>query len=531
MNNIEHFVKIGIALSSQKNHEALLEDILKSAMELANADAGTIYSIIKGVSSKNNDDNSTQQLAFNTVFNKTLDCHLGGTSGEQIDFPNINIYKFGEVNDTAMVAVAAATNKIINIDDVYANSHYDFSAAKAMDERTGYRTQSVLTLPMKNHQNELNGVIQLINATNSNNQVISFSDDVARMVQALTSLAAVILTNKQLIDEMEELFSAFSKLIASAIDTKSPYTGNHCRRVPEITMMLANACHQIDIGPLSNFSMQAEDFHELSVAAWLHDCGKVATPEYVMDKSKKLETIFDRIELINARFEIAARDITYSNKIADIDKLTKLKALESDRVFLNEANIGGEFFDDDKVERVLKIAKLYQISIGGKSQSVLNEDEVLNLITKRGTLTAKERQIINDHMKVTVAMLESLPFPKHLRNVPEYACGHHEKMDGTGYPKGLRRDQMSQQARIMAIADVFEALTSNDRPYKDPKKLSETLKIMGYMKLDDHLDPDLFDVFIEKKVYLDFADKFLQASQIDDFEVEKIPGYNKITHE
>jgi HD-GYP domain-containing protein (c-di-GMP phosphodiesterase class II) len=162
----------------------------------------------------------------------------------------------------------------------------------------------------------------------------------------------------------------------------------------------------------------------------------------------------------------------------------------------------------------------------GKTQSVLTNNEVLNLITKRGTLTAKERQIINDHMKVNVEMLESMPFPKHLKNVPEYACGHHEKMDGTGYPKGLKRDQMSIPARIMAIADIFEALTATDRPYKAPKTLSETLKIMGNMKLDDHIDPDLFDVFIKNKVYLTFAENFLDKSQIDNIELTDIPGYH-----
>lgn len=335
----------------------------------------------------------------------------------------------------------------------------------------------------------------------------------------------MILTNKELVVEMENLFSSFSKLIASAIDKKSPYTGSHCRKVPEITMLLARACHQIDEGPLADFFMSKEDFHELSVAAWLHDCGKVATPEYIMDKAKKLETIFDRIELINARFEIAARDITYSTKLTDKEKFSRLKALSSDRHFINETNTGGEYFDDKKIARVYQIAKHYRVSIDGKTQSVLNDDEVLNLITKRGTLTAKERQIINDHMKVTVEMLESMPFPKHLRNVPEYACGHHEKMDGTGYPKGLKRDEMSIPARIMAIADIFEALTANDRPYKEPKTLSETLKIMGNMKLNDHIDPDLFDVFIQKKVYLSFAGKFLQASQIDNINEKNIPGY------
>ncbi|MBL4908459.1 MAG: HD domain-containing protein [Alteromonadaceae bacterium] len=515
MNNIEHFVKIGVALSTEKQHHLLLEQILKSAMELAHADAGTIYSI-----------SSTQQLVFNTVFNHSLNLHLGGSSGKTINFPNIAIYHNGEINSNAIVAVAAATGEIINIDDVYQCHDYDLSAAQVMDKRTGYKTQSVLTLPMKNHQEELNGVIQLINAKDHQGNIISFNKESTRMVLALTSLAAIILTNKQLIDEMEDLFAAFSKLIAMAIDKKSPYTGGHCRRVPEITMMLADACHHIKRGPLTYFLMNDEDYHELSVAAWLHDCGKVATPEHIMDKAKKLEKVFDRIELVNARFELAARDITYNQQLNNQDKLIRLKQLTDDRKFINNANTGGEFFDDDKITRVYKIAKSYQITINGVKQAVINDDEVLNLITKRGTLNAKDRQIINDHMKVTVAMLESMPFPKHLKNVPEYACGHHEKMDGTGYPKGLKREEMSIQARIMAIADIFEALTACDRPYKEPKTLSETLAIMGRMKLDDHIDPDLFDVFIEEKVYLKFAEKFLQPSQIDQFKLTDIPGYS-----
>jgi len=516
MNDIEHFVKIGVALSTEKQHHLLLEQILTSAMELANADAGTIYSI-----------SAEQQLVFNTVFNHSLDLHLGGSSNKEINFPNIDIFINGEINSNAIVAVAAATGEVINIEDVYQCHDYDLRAAQEMDKRTGYKTQSVLTLPMKNHQEELNGVIQLINAKDNQGKIISFDKNTSRMVLALTSLAAIILTNKQLIDEMENLFGAFSKLIAMAIDQKSPYTGGHCRRVPEITMMLADACHHIQHGPLADFSMNSDDYHELSVAAWLHDCGKVATPEYIMDKAKKLEKVFDRIELVDARFEIAARDITYSTKMTEQEKLIKLKQLNDDRSFIRNANTGGEFFDDDKINRVYKIAKDYQISIAEVTQPILTDDEVLNLITKRGTLNAKDRQIINDHMKVTVAMLESLPFPKHLKNVPEYACGHHEKMDGTGYPKGLKREQMSTQARIMAIADVFEALTASDRPYKAPKTLSETLTIMGRMKLDDHLDPDLFDVFVEEKVYLAFAEKFLQPEQIDQFDLNKIPGYQQ----
>ncbi len=504
MENIDHFIDIGIALSTEKDHKVLLEKILLSAMELAHADGGTIYSV-----------NDKQELVFDTLINKSLGIHWGGTTSQAINIPSIPLYIYQQPNESALVSIAATTGKVINIHDAYDVKDYDVTAAKAMDEKTGYRTQSVLTLPMKDHENELTGVVQLINATDEQGQVTIFTPAIERTIHALSSLAAVILTNKQLIDQMENLFGAFSRLIAYAIDKKSPYTGGHCRRVPEITMLLAKACHEVSDGPLAPFSLSKEDFHELSVAAWLHDCGKVATPEYVMDKATKLETVFDRIELVNSRLEIASQYILHNEKYTTEQKAIRLKQLAQDREFLIQANKGGEFFDDEKINRVFQIAKNYQVTINGVTQSVISDDEVLNLITKRGTLNDKERKIINGHMDVTVDMLEALPFPKHLRNVPEYACGHHEKMDGTGYPKGLKRDQMSIPARIMAIADVFEALTANDRPYKPPKTLSETLTIMDRMKENDHLDPDLYDVFKNEKVYLRFATQFLDKSQID----------------
>ncbi|GLX79894.1 phosphohydrolase [Thalassotalea insulae] len=504
MENIEHFIEIGIALSTEKDHQVLLEKILLSAMELSHADGGTIYSV-----------NDKQQLVFDTLINKSLNIHWGGTTGKTIDIPAIPLYEYQQPNESALVSIAATSGKVINIKDAYHVKDYDVTAAKEMDKKNGYRTRSVLTLPMNNHENELTGVLQLINATDETGQVIEFSHSVERSVHALSSLAAVIITNKQLIDQMEALFGSFSQLIAYAIDKKSPYTGGHCRRVPEITMLLAKACHQIAQGPLAEFNLSEEDFHELSVAAWLHDCGKVATPEYVMDKATKLETVFDRIELVIARLEIAALNINHNPKYDTNEKAKRLKQLADDREFLIHANKGGEFFDDDKINRVYHIAKNYPVTINSVTQPVLSDDEVYNLITKRGTLNDKERRIINGHMDVTVDMLEAMPFPKHLKNVPEYACGHHEKMDGTGYPKGLKRHQMSIPARIMAIADVFEALTANDRPYKPPKTLTETIAIMDRMKENDHLDPDLYDVFKNEKVYLTFAHQFLDKSQID----------------
>ena len=287
-------------------------------------------------------------------------------------------------------------------------------------------------------------------------------------------------------------------------------------------MLLAEACVNTTAGPLAAFQMSDADVYELSVAAWMHDCGKIATPEYIMDKATKLHGLFDNIELVAARFEIVRRDIQYDHQLSEEERALKLTQLDADLLFLQSTNIGGEYMSMALQGRVRQIAADYHFTMNGISHSVLNAQEVINLCVERGTLNAEERSIVNRHIDITIEMLESLPFPKHLQNVPEFAGGHHEKMDGTGYPRKLKREQMSVQARIMAIADIFEALTANDRPYKKAKTLSESLGIMAKMARDQHVDADLFRVFVEQGVYLQFAQQFLAAEQIDEVDFNKL---------
>lgn len=526
---LRHLIDISISLSVERDTTRLLERILTSAQTLTQADGGTIYSVT-----------ADKSLKFETLINNSLNMYMGGSSGVPISFPSIPIYTEGQVNQHAIVAIAAAEGEMIHIPDAYACEQYDLSAARSMDQRTGYHTQSVLTVPMKNHEGELNGVLQLINAT-VDGKVSAFSIQQMELVRSLASLAAVALTNKQLIENMEELFQGIARLIAKAIDEKSPYTAGHCKRVPELTMMLADAVHHHNTGPLADFILTEADRHELSVAGWLHDCGKIATPEHVMDKASKLQTIYDRIELVDAKIEIAKRDFelslagplylaSHQQDQAQVALLQQqlaqgLAVLDAQREFLRKANIGGEFMDKDDQHRVADFGRQQQIRIAGQEQNLLSDNEIYNLSIARGTLTPEERKIINRHMDITVDMLESLTFPKHLQRVPEFACGHHEKMDGTGYPKGLKKEQMSVPARMMAIADIFEALTASDRPYKIGKPLSECLVIMGRMKENQHIDPDLFDIFIDQKVYLKYAEQFLKPGQIDEIDHSIIPGY------
>lgn len=532
LKRLERLNAIGVALSAERNNQRLLEMILLGVKEITNADGGTLYTVTDDA-----------RLKFEIMRTQTLDIAMGGTTGKEIPFPPLPLYLADGTPNLNMVAAYAVLNdRTVNIPDAYEAEGFDFSGTRKFDESTGYRSKSFLTIPMKNHENEIIGVLQLINAIDpETNEIVTFSPANQQLVESLASQAAVALTNHNLIEGLKDLFEAFIELIADAIDEKSPYTGGHCQRVPELTMMLADAANRTRVGPLKDFSMSEKDIYELRIAAWLHDCGKVTTPESVMDKPTKLSTIFDRIHLVEQRFELLKKqaecdmlrkqlEAMKSGQSLDAAKLDiQLAAfkqqLDEDRDFLCNANIGGEFMTPEHQQRVRDIAAYTLLDAEGKPTNLLTENETYNLNIARGTLTSEERTIINNHIVVTINMLESLPYPKDLRRVPEYAGGHHERMDGKGYPRGLTREQMSVPARVMGIADIFEALTSRDRPYKKAKTLSESLNILGKMKLDNHIDPDLFDVFIREKVYLRYAQQFLEPEQIDEVDESLIPGY------
>jgi HD-GYP domain-containing protein (c-di-GMP phosphodiesterase class II) len=453
---------------------------------------------------------------------------MGGRHGAPIDFPPIAMHDASGAGRHDMVVVhAALTGETVNVPDAYEAEGYDFSGTRAFDAKTGYRSKSFLTVPMKDHDGKVIGVLQLINSRNAAGEVDAFSQAEQQLVESLASQAAIALNNRLLIDQLEQLFEALINLINTAIDEKSPYTGGHCERVPVLTNLLAEAVARTKVGPLADFDMSEADRYELKIAGLLHDCGKITTPVHVVDKATKLQTLFDRIELIDTRFEVLKRDLQIAHLNGELDTATyteRLARLDADREVIRQANTGGEFMDDARVAAIHRIAAHRWRGPDGAEQAFLSEDEVENLTIRRGTLTAAEREVINHHIVMTIRLLEALPWPAHLRQVPEYAGGHHERMDGKGYPRGLTREQMSVQARVMGIADIFEALTASDRPYKPGKTLSESLAILGRMKLDHHVDPDLFEVFLRERVYLDYARRFLAPEQVDAIDWTRIPG-------
>jgi len=516
INQLEKLIEIGTALSSRMDTEALLEMILFGAKSIANADGGTLYRI------------KEDSIRMDIVHSSSLNISLGGQSNNPINFPEIPLYhQDGSPNLANIVSYSYHKKSTVNVDDVYDDSTgFDFTGPKLFDKQQNYRSKSFLTVPLNNHENDTIGILQLINAVDEKTgETIPFDDVSCRFTEALASQAALVLTKQYLINDLEMMFESLIKLIATAIDDKSPYTGDHCRRVPSLTLLLAEAAHETEEGYLKDFKMTDMDRYELKIAGWLHDCGKITTPEYVIDKATKLETIFDRLELVKTRYEILKRDakITFLEaKIAHPEKVDGLEKdyqdtisqLETDLAFIQLCNTGGEFMKACDITRIFEIAKL-KWQLGEETLNILSENEAKNLTIERGTLTAEERQTINHHITATIAMLAQINFPKHLKRVPEYAGGHHERMDGKGYPNGLTREEMSIQARTMAIADIFEALTAGDRPYKTAKKLSQALAILKKMKENGHVDPDLYDAFMAKKVYLDYGKQFLSDYQMD----------------
>jgi HD-GYP domain-containing protein (c-di-GMP phosphodiesterase class II) len=518
---LEQLHAIGASLSAERDIHRLLEAILTASKSITRADGGTLYRLTEDGT-----------LRFEIVRTSSLKLYLGGTTGEPIPFYPIHLTgKDGKPNHSMVAAYAALTGKTVNIADAYTADGFDFTGTRNFDKKTGYRSKSFLTVPMANHEHEIIGVLQLINAQDpKTGDIVPFSPADQRLAESLASQAAIALTNRMLINQLEQLFESFIALINTAIDEKSPYTGGHCQRVPALTMMLAEAVNETTDGPLRDLQMTDKDRYELKIAGLLHDCGKVTTPVHVVDKATKLEGIYDRIHLLDTRFEILKRDAEIAMLKDGTPEVRmrhreRLRQIEEDRMFLRAANIGGERMRDEDVERIRRIAEYRWTDVSGHEAKFLSDDELKNLTIRAGTLTAEERQVINHHIVATIKMLEALPWPRHLKNVPEYAGGHHERMDGKGYPRGLTREQMSWQARVMGIADIFEALTAKDRPYKKGKTLSESLEILGRMSLNGHIDPELFDVFVRRRIYLRYAEMFLDKEQIDDVDVARIPGY------
>ena len=546
---VRRFLRINRRLATEDDLEALQPWLLDKMVDIAGARAGVLYLVDAA-------DDALRASAMDTS---------GGRANAVRDLPPL-----AQDALPRLLADARATMRPVS-------GHLAGDDLQALGLEPAFAAFGTLALPLQDRREHLLGMLLLFKDGETDEASASF-------IAALAASAATSLETQELLRGQKALMEASIRMVAGAIDAQSPYTGGHCERVPELTFMLARAACAAADGPYAGFDLDTEQWEALHIAAWLHDCGKVTTPEYVVDKATKLETVNDRIHEIRTRFEVLKRDaeIAYWRSVAQGGDEPALQArrdallatLDEEFAFVATCNVGGEFLSPDKQARLREIgARHWQRTLDDRlglsrdelarkppQASTLPADETLladkpehriarpeaeripednrwgfrmdvpellynrgelhNLSISRGTLTAEERYKINEHMVQTIVMLGELPFPRHLRAVPEIAGGHHEKMDGTGYPKRLDRSQLSPLARMMAIADIFEALTAADRPYKPGKTLSEALSIMAKMRQDQHIDPELFELFLRSGVHHDYAQRFMRAEQVDEVRID-----------
>ncbi|XHS80494.1 CHASE2 domain-containing protein [Burkholderiaceae bacterium UC74_6] len=560
-----HLVESGLALGREHQREGLLRVTLNSARHISGCEAALIY-----LKTPEQSLAVAAQVGFDAA--GLTDIPLAGAASPAPKPPALR---------------AMEEQHTLIIDCARGGPH---AQGLLLRPASGAAVRSALTVPIMPREGQLLGVIQLINAVDPlNGNIVAFNERVTPFIEALAAQTAIGLDNQNLVEAQNALIESIIKIIAGAIDAKSPYTGGHCERVPELAMMLARAACDVQEGPLADFSFRTdEEWREFRIGAWLHDCGKVTTPEYVVDKATKLETIYNRIHEIRTRFEVLLRDAEIerlrdihergiSAEVAEQTYVQRREQLQEDFSFLATCNVGGEFLAPERIERILQIgeqtwlrhfddrlglsdtellryagseaaplpaqekllddkpehiiqrtaAHARAVQQGFKltvPEHLYNHGELHNLRVSRGTLTEEERFKINEHVIQTIIMLEQLPLPSNLQRVPEYAGTHHETLTGSGYPRKLREEELSIPARIMAVADIFEALTASDRPYKKAKTLTESIKILSFFKKDRHIDPVLFDLFLTSGVYLDYAKKYLQPEQIDEVDISRYVG-------
>jgi len=504
---------IGVSLSAEKDEARLLETVLCGAQAVFNADGAALYLLSK-------DD----RLELSLAHVKSLSLWLRGSAAES----RHDLEDTRERDASVMLAAVGATKRTISSPDVYAAESSDFAPLIEFDRRMGYRSRSFVSVPLRNHENEVIGILQLINAqARTTGSIVPFSDEDQRLAESLASQVAVALTKNRLVHDFKGLFEGLTELISTAIDGQSPYTGGHVRRVVVLSMMIAEAMSRSANSALRTRALSEEELYELRIAALLHDCGKLTTPVHITDKATKLESIVDRICLVETRAEIIRRQrrielleeaVQRLARGGDRDLITGIGdtaadydlQLEEDLAVLRKCNEGSEYMPENQREMMREIGRRYSwMNIRHERESLLSEDEMYHLSSRSGTLTPEEREVINGHVVSTIRMLERLPYPKSLGNVPRYAGTHHERMNGTGYPLKLSGDDIPIQGRIIGIADVLEALTARDRPYRRALSLSDAMGILHEMAQKGAIDGDLYDLVISERIHQRYADEYL----------------------
>ena len=470
--DFEKILQLGIDLTTTKNRDKLLESIVDNGMEITNCDGGTLYLYEDGM------------LKFRIMRTLSQNVDRGRDGQEITDIPPVN---FKEEN---VCAYSAIHHKVVNIPDVYHSEMFDFAGPKRYDALTGYRTESMLVIPIENNENELIGVLQMINAKDGNGKVIPFDEQYEIIIHSLSSLAAIELTNLRYTKEIKLQMQSFVEAMATAIDARTPYNGNHTRMVAKYAMMLAEKINEKQLAGETEEIFDEERMEKLRLAALLHDIGKMIIPKSVMNKATRLDAgkraVEDRFALLKCCYErdFYRGSITREVFEAETAELAEWKA------FIDKVDSAG-FLPDEDLLKVQELGTKRYTSPDGEQISYLTEWELENLCIRKGTLSEEDRRQMESHVEMTAKILSKVYFNKNYEEVPKWAAMHHEFLNGTGYPERLSGDALPIEARILTIVDVYDALTCTDRPYKKPMPKEKALAILGSMVEEGKMDKTL----------------------------------------
>ncbi len=509
----DHLIDLCLALSREKDLTHLLDLIVSKSRQLTNAEAGSLYMVEGDV------------LSFEVLQNAPLDIHYKKQEKTAPPMPSVPLEKEGEPNLENVSSCVANTGLPIHIEDLYAPGQRVFSGVHAWDKSSGFRSVSMLALPLIGYKGEVVAVLQLINRKDEKTgEIQAFKPSDLHIMSAIASQAAIAIVKVKLIKDLQILMYSFVKAIAWAVDAKSHVTGEHINRVAGLTMRIAHLVNDTETGPFADMRFSDDNLDELKYAAWMHDVGKIITPWHLIEKSRKLEGILDGMTVIQQRFEVIKLSVEIQwlkdgkggdggggGAAYEKELCRELKKIDDDYQFLVRCNDASQFMNDEGMARLMRIRNRTFITREGGTSHWLTEEEFELLGIKRGNLSAQERSVIEDHALMTRKILDNIQFPKHLSKVSLLASCHHEKPNGKGYPGRIKDKDIPLQAKIMAIADIYEALTARDRPYKKPMSPSQAEAILLKMKEGNEIDGALFDLCRQRGLFkkIPVSDDFL----------------------
>lgn len=478
------FLEVGVSLSAEHNYNRLLEKILHCVMELSNCDAGTLYLLENGA------------LHFKIMRNNTMNTYSGG-DGSDCGLPPVAL------NRESVCALALLDDETIRIEDVWNCQKYDLAGPMRYDAITGYHTQSMIVVPMRNREGGKIGVLQLINAQDDSGAVCPFEDEIVLAVESVASQAAITVQNVRYIAEIKELFHSFVKVMSSAVDERTPYNGSHTRHMAQYGERFLDFLNDRWKKTGEGVFFTPAHKEEVLMSVWLHDIGKLVTPLEVMNKMARLSpeqyTAFvHRMEVVRLRGEIARLSGALSPQ--GLEELV----LETQwaQSLVDAVNTAG-FLTDERLEELNRLRERTYRGEDGALLPWLAPEEYAMLSIRKGTLSDEEREIMEEHVVITDKLLSQIQFSEDLSHVREWAASHHELLNGSGYPRRLSGDQVPYEVRIITILDIFDALVADDRPYKPGMPIEKALNILTVMaEKEGKLDPRLTELFIESKCWI-----------------------------